>query len=67
MAKDSINEIPQFIRRVMPAAGTAELREATTAFDEYVAVVWEIFQRITREKQKSDSSRPSVHDRVDTT
>lgn len=30
----------------MPKASETELREATATFDEYMAVVWEIFQRI---------------------
>jgi hypothetical protein len=65
MIDEKRSEIPQFIRRVMPKASEAELREATAAFDEYMAVVWEIFQRIKREKEDSDSPKLGVHDRVD--
>jgi hypothetical protein len=59
------NEIPQFIRRVMPNAMDAELREATANFDEYMAVVWEIFDRIKRERGESDSPNSGVCDRFD--
>jgi hypothetical protein len=49
MTAQRINDIPKFIRRVMPGASEMELREATATFDEYMAVVWEIFERIKRE------------------
>ncbi len=49
----------------MPKASESELREATATFDEYMAVVWEIFQRIKREEESSDSPKTGVHDRVD--
>ncbi len=65
MADDPINEIPKFIRRVMPKASETELREATATFDEYMAVVWDIFQRINREQAGSDSPNFGVCDRVD--
>jgi hypothetical protein len=57
MAGDIESKIPQFIRRVMLNASEAELREATATFDEYMAVVWEIFERIKREKENSDSPK----------
>ena len=63
MEKD--DEIPQFIRRVMPKAADAELREATGNFDEYMAVVWEIFQRIKRDQENSDSPKAGICDRFD--
>ena len=65
MADDPINEIPKFIRRVMPTASETELREATETFDEYMAVVWDIFQRIKREQADRDSPNSGVCDRVD--
>ena len=65
MANDPINEIPKFIRRVMPTASETELREATATFNEYMAVVWDIFQRIKREQADSDSPNSGVCDRVD--
>ena len=64
MADDSEGKIPKFIRRVMPAASEAALREATATVDEYMAVVWDIFQRIKREKEDSDSLKLGVCDRV---
>jgi len=57
--------VPKFLRRVMPEATESELREATATFDEYMAVVWEIFQRIERETT-DDSPQLRVCDRVDT-
>jgi len=65
MSSDSQFEIPGFIRRVMPQASETELREATVTFDEYMAVVWEIFQRIKREQQSGDSPKSRVCDRVE--
>jgi len=65
MANDPINEIPKFIRRVMPKASETELREATETFNEYMAVVWDIFLRIKRESTDDDSANFGVCDRVD--
>lgn len=65
MADNIENQIPKFIRRVMPKATEAELCEATATFDEYMAVVWEIFQRIKHEHQESDSPKLGFSDRVD--
>jgi hypothetical protein len=39
----------------MPKASEMELREATATFDEYMAVVWDIYQRIKREQADRDS------------
>jgi hypothetical protein len=55
MVDKTQTEILQFIRRVMPNATVAELREATANFDEYMDVVREIFERIKREPGDSDS------------
>jgi hypothetical protein len=65
MVDEQRNEIPKFIRRVMPHASEAELREATANFDNYMAVVWKIFQRIRREQADSDSQKSGVCDRFD--
>lgn len=67
MVRHIENKIPKFIRRVMPNASETELCEATATFDEYMAVVWEIFQRIEREKQKVDSPKLGVCGRFDDT
>jgi hypothetical protein len=61
---DARNKIPKFICRVMPNATEAELREATANFDEYMAVVWEIFERIKGEHEASDSPDAGLCDRV---
>ncbi len=42
--------IPKLIRRVMPDATDEELLEATQNFEEYMQVVWEIAQRIRKER-----------------
>jgi hypothetical protein len=52
-------EIPLFIRRVMPRAIEAELLEATETFHEYMAIVWRIAERLWREKHNSDSPKGS--------
>ena len=64
MADNIENQVPKFIRRVMPRATEAELREATATFDEYMAIVWEIFLRIKREQQEIDSPQLGVCGRV---
>jgi hypothetical protein len=63
MAGENQNEVPQFIRRVMPNATEAELLEATVNFDEYMAVAWEIFDRIKRQRGDRDSPNSGVCDR----
>jgi hypothetical protein len=65
MTDDFDRSVPKFIRRVMPQATEPELREATATFDEYMAVVWEIFQRVNRERQAVDSPKSGVCDRFD--
>jgi hypothetical protein len=65
MADDSETKVPKFIRRTMPAASEAELRESTATFEEYMVVVWEIFQRISREQEHGDSQKLGFRDRVD--
>jgi hypothetical protein len=66
MTNDPINEIPIFIRRVMPKASETELRQAAETFNEYMAVAWDIFQRIKREQAGRDSANSGVRDRIDT-
>jgi hypothetical protein len=66
MTNDFERSVPKFIRRVMPQASEAELREATATFDEYMAVVWEIFQRVKRDQLAGDSPKSGVCDRFDT-
>jgi hypothetical protein len=65
MSDGHSNNIPKFIRRVMPNASEAELREATANFDEYMAIVLEIFQRIKREDADGDSPNERLCDRVE--
>jgi hypothetical protein len=60
MTDDFDQSIPKFIRRVMPKATEAELHKATVNFDEYMAVVWEIFQRIKRERDGGDSQKSEI-------
>ena len=67
MPKDDNGEIPLFIRRVMLKATETELREATATFDRYMAVVWEIFERISREQAEPDSSTSTPCDKIDGT
>lgn len=49
-------EIPKFIRRLMPTASEVELREATETFKQYLAVVRRIYERVTLESIKANSS-----------
>jgi hypothetical protein len=49
----------------MSQATDSELREATATFDEYMEVVWEIFQRVKREQQADDSPQSGICDRFD--
>jgi hypothetical protein len=62
MAADS--SIPKFIRRVMPGAAEAELREATDNFRQYMNVTERIYQRITQ-NSSLDSHETGVRGRVD--
>ncbi len=56
--------IPEYIRRVMPNASDADLQQAVATFDEYMAVIWEIVDRLSRER-RSDSPTPMKCDRVE--
>jgi hypothetical protein len=51
----------------MPHASEPELRDATATFDEYMTVVWDIFQRIRREEEAIDSQESGVCGRFDNT
>jgi hypothetical protein len=57
--------IPMFIRRLMPDANDAELHEAATDFNEYMEIVWQIFQRIKCEEGNDDSPKVGVRDRFE--
>jgi len=58
MAHDPIDdEIPLFIRRVMPEASEAQLAEAAENFKEYMTVVWQIHRRLAQSRLDSDSSK----------
>jgi hypothetical protein len=65
MREDFDHSVPKFIRRVMSQATESELQEATVTFDEYMEVVWEIFQRVKREQQDDDSPKSGICDRFD--
>ena len=67
MENDQFNSVPKFIRRVMPVASEEQLREATANFDEYMAVIWEIFERIKRDQAATDSPKSKSRDRFDDT
>jgi hypothetical protein len=67
MAKNYETVIPKVVRRFMPGASETELREAAEAFNEYLVVVWEIFQRIEREQTGNDLPNSEVPDRVNNT
>lgn len=66
MTDDFDRFVPKFIRRVMPQATEFELHEATATFDEYMAVVWEIFQRVKCEQQSGNSPKSKVCGKFDT-
>ena len=65
MTDDSLNEIPKFIRRVMPEANEAELREATETFKQYMAIVLRVYERVKQERLGSDSPDGGSCGRVD--
>lgn len=58
--------IPSHIQRLMPDASEADQQKATAAFDEYMAVVWEIVDRLSRERE-SDSPNLGKCDRFEGT
>jgi hypothetical protein len=64
MSGDLVKGTPRFIKRLMSYATDVELAEAAAVFDEYMGVVWEIFERIKREKNASDSPKSLVCDRI---
>jgi hypothetical protein len=57
MAHDPIDEIPLFIRRIMPHASEAQLAEAAENFKEYMTVVWQIHRRLAQDRLDSDSPK----------
>jgi hypothetical protein len=55
-------DVPGFIRRLMPRASETELREATDTFKRYMHVVRDICERINVESTGKDSPDAGVHD-----
>jgi hypothetical protein len=43
-------DIPLLIRRIMPDATEAQLRDATVIFEDYMTIVWSILQRLERDR-----------------
>ena len=64
MTEKQSDDVPAFIRRLMPDASERELRDAAAHFAEYMNVVWAIFQRIEREQEGRDSPNSEDRDRV---
>jgi hypothetical protein len=63
----SDNEIPEFIRKLMPHATEAELTEAAENFRGYISVILRIYERIRRDQARRDSSQLKVCDRLKNT
>jgi hypothetical protein len=59
------DQVPQFIRRLMPSASPSEQQKAAEDFREYMKVVLGIYERILRED--NDSRKSGFRDRVDDT
>ena len=55
MDDEEPNQIPLLIRRIMPDATEAQLRDATAIFEDYLAIVWRILKRL--ERDQSDVGR----------
>lgn len=49
------NKINKFVRELMKGSSEEEILEAEENFREYLKVVWQISQRIDREKEGKDS------------
>jgi len=68
MTEPSSNDIPEFIRELMPDATEAELLDATDNFRGYIAIVLRIYERSRRESLASDSPDSRPYDTIgDTT
>ena len=57
-------QIPKFIKRLMPAAGELELKEAAETFKQYMAIVLRIYGRVRQEQSLSDSRESDSCGRV---
>jgi hypothetical protein len=60
---ESNAQIPGFIQHAMADASDAELRQAAQAFHEYMAAVWDICRRVSRDDD--DSLKMDRCDRVE--
>jgi hypothetical protein len=50
MDDEEPNQIPLLIRRIMPEATEAQLRNATAIFEDYMVIVWSILKRLERDQ-----------------
>jgi len=57
------NDVPKFVRALMPESTERELQEATAALREYLAAVLRVHDRISRERTPVDSEKPLLSDR----
>ena len=64
MTSEHPEQVPKFIRRLMPHANEQELFEATDNFKRYMAVVRRIYERISQEMPELDSSERRRFDRM---
>lgn len=55
---------PKFIRRLLSSAADTELHEATETFDQYMAIVLGIFERVKRCSHETDSPDSETQDKV---
>ncbi len=67
MTAQTKDTTPHFVLRIMPKATDDELDSASEAFEDYMQVVWTIFQRIRRDLVTSDSPTDATCDRVEGT
>jgi hypothetical protein len=65
MAKHSSDQIPNFIRELMPEGTEGDLLDAADNFRAYIAIVLRIHERVNAEKRYGDSSEPELRDRLD--
>jgi hypothetical protein len=60
------DEVPLFIRALMPGADVQELMEAHQTAKDYVDIVVRIFERAARETGTTDSLESQPHSRIRT-
>jgi hypothetical protein len=66
MALPKRQPIPLIIRRLLASHATeAELSEAGLAFDDYMRIAWEIFERIERQDKANDSRKSRNSDTIE--